>query len=90
MMNLLKRELTIGLQYFIFLLLSVQATFIIWVAETNGASEYPVHINEAEAWKNVAPLAHQLYFTFAVFSILRVLVVIAVHYFRREPKQSIG
>jgi len=71
MRNEVKRELFIGLQYFIILLVAVGVAFFAMLP-SGGNGEYSQAINIHEAWKDIEPYVYQVLLAFTVLSVARL------------------
>lgn len=77
----LKQEFLHSLQYFLFLILAIGASFYSWIFErefNNGG-----HININLLWQNLEPFFLRIIFYFAVFSLIR-LIIVGLNIWRRK------
>ena len=85
MRNEVKRELRIGAQYFVILLVAVVVAFFAMLP-SGGNGEVAQAINLNEAWKNIEPYVYQVLLAFTVLSVARFGIVSIVYYYQHRVK----
>lgn len=79
MRDVLEREMSASIQFFILMLIALVGAFF-WMLPGGGSDgEFAEAINLTEAWKNVSPYVSSVLLIFVALSVLRLAAVYLAH-----------